>query len=294
MVGASGLVGSTLVRMLQEAGYPMAGLQEVGVRGFDSTRVDAADLLVLAAPSSLSAQVVPKLRRPGRVVIDLSEAWRLDPEVPLVLAGVNEEALGQHRGVIASPNCTNVGLVVVLQALAGLSPLVRADVTTLQAASGGGRTMLESLAEDPDSSPESLAGNAIPHCDAFTDAGHTREEQRMIEESARLLGSAMPPLSVTCVRVPIAVGHALALTVETADPLEPGQVAAALERVPQVEVSSTEAYPTPKTVAGRDGVFVGRIRRGAGERELQMWIVIDNLRTGAASNALRLAEALLP
>jgi aspartate-semialdehyde dehydrogenase len=202
--------------------------------------------------------------------------------------------LEAHRGLVACPNCTNVGLVVVLHALATVLNVSRATVTSMQAASGGGRSMLEGLQEGRAEGADCLAGNLLPLCDVLLDDGRSAEERRLQVESTRLLGAAMPPLDATCVRVPVEVGHALSLTLHCEEDVSLAAVREGLSLHPDIHVAAEASIQTPKRVRGKEGVFVGRVRVGGNARTVQMWIVIDNLLTGAASNAVRIAEKLLP
>jgi len=294
VVGASGLVGTALVDVLHQRNFPHRSLRSVAVRSFEASQLSDADLIFLAAPHALARTAIPALRRPGRIMIDLSDAWRLDPEVPLVLAGVNDAAVMNHSGLIASPNCTNVGLVVALHALSGTIEVPRATVTSMQAASGGGRRMLEHLQEPNLEDPTTLSGNLLPQCDVLLEDGRSAEEQRLQVESTRLLGEAMPLLEATCVRVPVEVGHALALTLHCSREVSLEEVLNALDRHPDIHRAESGSFPTPVQVRGKEGVFVGRVRHGSDAKTVQMWIVIDNLLTGAATNAVRIAEQLLP
>jgi len=215
----------------------------------------------------------------------------LDESVPLVLSGHNMHALQQHQGLIACPNCTNGGLVRVLDILRRNYALKSVVVTTFQAASGGGRKLLKEL--QAPSSP--LYANVIPQCDAFTHGGSTLEELRVVEESQRLLGAPALEISATCVRVPVEVGHSLSLWVTSEQDFCLATVRASLAAENDIEVACPDdTYPTPKSIRGQEGVFVGRIRHGAKAKQLQLWIVADNLLTGAASQAVNLAQALLP
>ena len=294
IVGASGLVGCALLEVLEQRGFPHSSLRTVALRSFDASQLADPDLIFLAAPHALARAAVPQLRRPGRILIDLSDAWRLEPEVPLVLDGVNDATLESHSGLVASPNCTNVGLVMVLHALSVTFEVARATVTSLQAASGGGRRMLEHLQGNDQEDPTALAGNLLAQCDALLEAGQTAEEQRLQVESARILGRAMPALEATCVRVPVEVGHALALTLHFSQEVALEEIRRTLARHADIHLAEEGDIPTPRQVRGKDGVYVGRVRHGSDAKTVQMWIVIDNLLTGAATNAVRIAEQLLP
>lgn len=291
VVGARGLVGETLLQVLQRREFPHAGIKEVRVRDFTPEVVADADLIFLAAPNALSKQWAKELISEKRVVIDLSESWRLDPSVPLLLSDLNLELVEQHQGLIASPNCTNGGLVRVIEVLRRKFSMERMVVTTLQAASGGGRQLLQSL--DQPKAP--LHGNVIPECDSIAEDGGTLEEHRVVEETLRLLGSPALQISATCVRVPVEVGHGVSVWIEGEQAFDLQQVQQELQAQPNMNVAvDAESAPTPQSVRGQEGVFIGRLRHGAKPTQLQLWIVTDNLLTGAASNAVDIATALLP
>jgi len=291
VVGAHGLVGEALVQVLELRKFPTEKVVEHHLRDFTPAAAANADLVFLAAPATLSLQWAKKLVHQGCIVIDLSEAWRLDYKVPLVLSGHNLEALQQHQGLIASPNCTNGGLVHVLNLLRRHFALKKVVVTTFQAASGGGRELLEALNQPS----AALHANVIPQCDSFSPDGSTLEELRVVEESQRLLGPPAVEISATCVRVPVAVGHGLSVWMDFENDLSLESVRKILGAEDAIVLAPRAAdYPTPKSHSGQEGVFVGRVRHGATAKQLQMWIVTDNLLTGAASNAVDLAQALLP
>lgn len=282
------------MELLQEGDFPAAEVRACGVRGLDPDSLADVDLVFLAAPDAVSREVAPRLAALGCVVFDLSATFRLEPSVPLMMDGVPNPLLLDHPGIVAGPNCTNVGLVRVLQVLQDHVSMRDLTVTTLQAASGGGRRMLEALDGRPLDAPHALIDNVVPQCDAFLEDGSTGEERRMVAETKRLLGDPAWRMDVTCVRVPVTVGHALTLHIrsETAFNLE--QVGAWLDAEDDIHLSRGEEFPTPASMRGKEGVFVGRLRHGAEKTSLQMWVVVDNLLTGAASNAIAVMRQLLP
>ncbi|PCJ52203.1 MAG: hypothetical protein COA70_12785 [Planctomycetota bacterium] len=291
VVGARGLVGKALLAVLHQREFPHQGVAAMRVGGFCPQKVADADLIFLAGPASLAHKFARELTSETRVVIDLSEAWRMDPSVPLVLDGLNLDDVHQHQGLISSPNCTNGGLLRVLDILRRDCTLGQVVVTTFQAASGGGRKLLQSIADTDDP----LHANVIPQCDAFAEDGATLEEHRVVAESLRLLEDASLNISATCVRVPVEVGHGLSVWIEASEDFDLTAVAEKLRAEDGMVLShSQEDYPTPKQIRGKEGVFLGRLRHGAKPNQLQLWIVTDNLLTGAASNAVAIAEALLP
>lgn len=294
IVGASGLVGSCIVKGLQQSNFPAAEVRSCGVRSLEIDTLQDVDLVFLAAPDAVSAKIAPQLAGFGCLVIDLSATFRMDPEVPLLLEGIDPSELDRHSGILAGPNCTNVGLVRVLDVLRKHCTIADLTVTTLQAASGGGRRMLEALDGAPMDTPHGLAGNVVPQCDGFVEDGSTGEERRLVQETRRLLGMPELQMSVTCVRVPVRVGHSLSMQLRSESPLDFHAITMALDAVADIHVDADTDFPTPESVRGKEGVFVGRIRPGSNPCSLQMWIVIDNLLTGAASNAIAMARRLLP
>jgi aspartate-semialdehyde dehydrogenase len=324
VVGATGAVGEILLRVLAERRFPISRLRVLASDRSAGTTVrfqgealavepvrpqlfEGIDLVFFAATGSLSKELAPEAQRRGAVVIDKSSTWRMDPTVPLVVPEVNPDAAMKHRGILAGPNCTTIGFVMALEPLRRAAGLRSVVVTTLQAASGAGRDGMDELSrqtvdlangEEPVAKvfPRTLAGNVLPLCESFREDGYSTEEMKLVLETRKILDLSDLPLSVTCVRVPVAVGHSAALLVETEQPLPPTAARAALAAFPGVRVvddPSSNVFPTPKDVAGRDEVLVGRIRRDLGSDRLWLWEVSDNLRKGAATNAVQTAELLL-
>ncbi len=312
VVGATGLVGEVLLRLLEERSFPLRELRllasarsagtalrfrgaEVKVDEASVETLAGADLVFFAAEGALSRRLAPAVAAAGAVVIDKSGAFRLDPQVPLVVPEVNADALAAHRGIVASPNCTTVGFVQTLAPLRRAAGLKSVVVVTLQSASGAGRAGLEALAGAAQAVfPRSLPGNVIPQCETFLESGYTTEEVKLQDETRKILGLPDLPVTMTCVRVPVAVGHAAAILVETERDLAPAAAEAALRAQPGVVVHSGTDYPTPLEIAGRDEVFIGRVRRDLTHpRRLWLWQASDNLRKGAATNAVQIAEELV-
>jgi len=314
LVGATGLVGEVTLRVLEERGFPVGELRVLGSARSAGTRLrfrghehvvepaspetlQGADLVLFAATGELSRALAPAAVAQGAVVVDKSSTWRLDPSVPLVVPEINREALAGHRGIVACPNCTTIGLVMALEPLRRAAGLAHVAVTTLQAASGAGREGLEELLG---AGPEArvfarpLAGNAVPQCDRFVDGSETAEEAKLRDETRKILGLPGLAVSATCVRVPVAVGHSASVLVETERPLAVAEALEALRAFPGLVVGPASEYATPLEVAGRDEVFVGRVRSDpAHPNRLALWCVLDNLRKGAATNAVQIAEELL-
>jgi aspartate-semialdehyde dehydrogenase len=314
VVGATGLVGETLLRVLEERAFPAGELRALGsarsvgkrvrYRGHEQAVLEAApaafegaDIVFFAATGALSRTLAPVAVAAGAVVIDKSSTWRMDADVPLVVPEVNAGALAElERGIVACPNCTTIGLVMALEPLRRAAGLVHVAVTTLQAASGAGREALAELEEGaaPAVFARRLAGNVIPQCDAFGAGGYTLEEHKLVDETQKIL--ALPGLGVTatCVRVPVAIGHSAAVLVETERALSAADALDALRAFPGLHVEADDGYATPREQSGRDEVFVGRVRRDPTHpRRLWLWTVVDNVRKGAATNAVQIAEHLL-
>ena len=256
------------------------------------------DLVFFAATGELSKTLAPLAVEQGAIVIDKSSTWRLAAHVPLVVPEINADALSmlaERRGIVSCPNCTTIGLVMALEPLRRAAGLASVVVTTLQAASGAGRDGLDELAGEPRGVfPRVLAGNAIPQCERFADDGYTTEELKLRDETRKILRLPELPVSMTCVRVPVAVGHSAAVLVETERALAPAEALEALRAFPGLTVATSNEYPTPLDCAGHDDVFVGRVRRDPSHpRRLWLWCVVDNLRKGAATNAVQIAEELM-
>lgn len=312
IVGATGLVGEVLLQVLEERAFPLRELRPMGsarsagralrFRGKDwALREPSAeafagvDLAFFAAEGALSRALAPAAVAAGAVVVDKSGAWRLDPRVPLVVPEVNAGALAGHQGIVASPNCTTAGFVLALEPLRQAAGLASVVVVTMQSASGAGRAGLEALeGAENGAFPRPLPGNVVPHCETFRGDGYTTEEVKLQDETRKILGLPALPVTMTCVRVPVAVGHAAAILVETERELSAADAEDALAAQPGVVLHRGEDYPTPREAAGRDEVFVGRVRRDPTHpRRLWLWQVADNLRKGAATNAVQIAEALV-
>jgi aspartate-semialdehyde dehydrogenase len=311
VVGATGLVGETLLRVLEERGFPLGELRALSSARSSGTRVrfrghehvvreatrealQGCDIVFFAATGELSRTLAPAAVEAGALVIDKSSTWRMDPEVPLVVPEVNPGALAGSRGLVACPNCTTIGLVMALEPLRRAAGLAHVAVTTLQAASGAGREGLEELAGTPRGAfPRPLAGNVLPQCDGFQESGDTAEEAKLVHETRKILALPALPVTATCVRVPVAVGHSAAVLVETERALTPEDALAALRAFPGLRVHAGVDYGTPLELAGRDEVSVGRVRRDPTHpRRLWLWSVVDNVRKGAATNAVQIAEEL--
>ncbi len=323
VVGATGQVGTLMLRLLRERNFPAseivpfasarsAGRQLDGgltVRALDDDSIQGFELALFSAGGSTSAEWAPRFVAAGATVIDNSSRWRMNDDVPLVVSEVNPEALEEHRGIIANPNCSTMQLVVALAPLYREAGIERLVISTYQAVSGTGRLAVEELLEQSDAllhereidTPtqyaHQIAFNALPHAGSFA-AGddHTDEERKLINETRKILGDPAIRVSATCVRVPVVTGHSEAVNVQTRMALSPERARELLRAAAGVVViddPDRALYPLAVEAAGRDEVFVGRIRRDPGhERTLDMWIVADNLHKGAATNAVQIAEEL--
>jgi aspartate-semialdehyde dehydrogenase len=319
VVGATGVVGTTMLSLLRERSFPASEIvpfatersagrelnggltvralnEEADLRGFD--------IALFSAGGGTSRDWAPRFVEAGATVVDNSSAWRRDPSIPLVVSEVNPDALERHRGLIANPNCSTMQLVVALAPIQRRAGIERLVVSTYQSVSGTGKKAVDELnaqtqadlsgANPPEPAvyPEPIAFNVIGAAGNFADGDdHTDEERKMMFETRKILADESIGVAVTCVRVPVRVSHSLAVNVQTREPLSAEDARELLASAPGVVV---EDVPTPLRAAGRDEVFVGRIRRDESHpRALSLWIVSDNLRKGAATNAVQIAEVLV-
>ena len=322
IVGATGAVGQETLRLI-EARYPKhdnlkllaskrsAGRKlEVNGKTFtvEETTDDSfadVDIAFISARTEDSRRFGPAAANAGALVIDDSSAFRMDPAVPLVVPEVNGEDLDWHDGIVSIPNCSTTPLVMVVHPLRQASPIRRIVADTYQSVSGAGgaamnelrdqtRTVMHGGPAEPDAQPKQIAFNVIPQIDSFTESGYTREEQKMIDESRKILHAPDIAVSATCVRVPVFVSHCVAAHLEFDEPVSPGEARELLSVMPGVTVlddPGASLYPMPIDAAGSDDVLVGRIRQDASHPNgLAMWVVTDNLVKGAALNALQIAE----
>lgn len=268
---------------------------------------DGVDFAFFAVGTEASRELVPLAQAAGAVAIDKSNAYRMDPRVPLVVPEVNATALAAHRGIVASPNCTTIQTVMPLKALADAAGLEWVHICSYQAVSGSGRAGMDELSRQladlaagraPAVSfyPRQIAGNVIPHIDAFAADGYTGEEHKLIAETRKILDLPDLPVAATAVRVPVLVSHATSVLVKTVDAIDVAGARSAIAAFPGIKLVDDPAraeYPTPQDAAGQDQVLVGRVRLVPGmSNALELWVVGDNLRKGAATNAVQIAEAL--
>ena len=325
VLGATGLVGRTMLRVLEERDFPVgelrllasdrsAGLslgfrgRMVGVAPVRAESFAGADLAFFACKNPLALQWAPNARAAGVTVVDNSSAFRYEDGVPLVVPEVNGHLLNDHPPLVANPNCSTIAIVAALAPLARAAGLERVVISTYQSVSGAGRAALAELDQGvrdgldrsppprSDGSPP-FAFNVIPHIDRFESNGYTREEMKVIWETRKILGLASLPVTVTAVRVPVRVGHAASVNVALGRPLEPDEARALWAATPGLVVVDDPGqgrYPTPLAAEGRDDVLVGRARRDLSQpRGLEFFVASDNLRKGAATNAVQIAEGLL-
>jgi aspartate-semialdehyde dehydrogenase len=324
VVGATGAVGETMLNILAERKFPVGKLvalasersaggevefngRKVPVENLATFDPAGVDIALFSAGGSVSKEYGPKFAAAGAVVIDNSSAFRYEDDIPLVVSEVNPEAAkNRPRGIIANPNCSTMQMLVALAPLHREYGIERINVATYQSVSGAGRSALEELGRqtgallnfqdpDPQRFPVQIAFNLIPHIDDFLDNGFTKEEMKLVWETRKILGDDSIQVNPTAVRVPVFFGHSEAVAIETKKKVTPEAARALLEQSPGVEVVDERkagGYPTPVTHAsGTDPVYVGRIREDISHpRGLNLWIVSDNIRKGAALNAVQLAE----
>ncbi len=323
VVGATGLVGQTMIRLLLEREFPLAALRALASRADGRTvdfggrpvpveearpeAFDGVDIALFSAGAGVSKVLAPEAARRGALVIDNSSEWRMDPTVPLVVPEVNPDDAATHDGIIANPNCSTMQLVPLLMALRDSVGLERVIVDTYQSVSGTGadavaeldgqiRAHAEGRRPEANVYPHPIGFNALPEIDVFLDDGYSKEEWKVIVESRKILH--LPDLRVSCtaVRVPVFFAHSEAAHVETTEPITPGRARDLFAAVAGVVVEddpTAHRYPLATHAAGRDEVFVGRIRQDVSRddgRGLAFWVVSDNLRKGAATNAVQIAE----
>ena len=322
VVGATGLVGTEMLKILVQRKFPaekvrvFASERSVGkqipynghslqIEKLDESSFKDTQLVMFAAGADVSLMYGPIAAEAGALVIDKSSAWRMKANVPLVVPEVNGNDIRDNEGIIASPTCTTIPLTMVLEPLRQRVGVERVVVSTYQAASGAGRALADELEDQMEAiaarkTPEvsatthQLAYNVIPGGWKPQQYGYNEEEMKLVNETRKILHEPELRIAATCVRVPVQVGHSESVFIETKDAIEPDDVRSILEHAPGVLIEddpTARDYPTPLDVAGRDEVFVGRIRKDlSSEKGIALWIVSDNLRKGAALNAVQIAE----
>ena len=325
IVGVTGAVGGEVLSILEERSFPISELRlfasarsegvklsymgtELTVHEANPEGFDGMDIVFFAAGGGISKTLAPEAAKRGAIVVDKSSAWRMDPDVPLVIPEINPDDLRRHQGIISSPNCSTIVMLMALAPLHRVNPVKRVIVDTYQAASGaGGKGIIELLQQardtlderEPkhDTFPHTLAFNVLPHVEEFVDDDYTTEEIKMQAETRKILHSPSLPVSATCVRVPVPISHSEALHIELTHLMSAQEAREVLVQAPGVVVQDNVArghYPMARDAAGKDDVFVGRVRKDiALENGLSLWVVGDNLRKGAALNAVQIAEELV-
>jgi aspartate-semialdehyde dehydrogenase len=325
VVGATGAVGAEMIEVLEERKFPLETLvplasvrslggtvsfqgSEVPVQVLTPDSFRGIDLALFSAGSDISKEFARIATRAGAIVIDNSAAWRMDKDVPLVVPEVNAKEVHGHRGIIANPNCSTIQMVVALKPLHDEARIKRIVVTTFQSVSGTGKEAMDELVTEcrdllsfksprPKVYPYQIAFNCLPHIDDFLETGYTKEEMKLAHETRKIMGDDSIRITATTVRVPVYVGHSESVNIETERKLTANEARAILSLAPGVLVyddPSHRIYPMPLDVAGRDEVYVGRIREDESiSNGLNLWVVADNLRKGAALNAVQIAELLI-
>lgn len=320
VVGATGLVGQTFLRVLKEREFPIENLylyasarsagkkvqfdgkEHIIIELKDENIREDLDIALFSAGGGVSLEFAPKFKAKGITVVDNSSAWRMNKDIPLVVPEANPEALENHSGIIANPNCSTIQVMPVLKVLQEKYGLKRVIYSTYQAVAGSGQKGIDDLeanlrGEPSKGYPHQIAFNLIPHIDVFLDNGYTKEEIKMVEETRKILGIPDLKVTATCVRVPVRMGHAVSVNVELEKPFELSDVVKAFEEKEGVVVRDNvknNVYPMPIEAADTDEVYVGRIRRDESvENGLNLWIVADNIRKGAATNTIQIAETLI-
>ena len=325
LVGAPGVVGQEFIRLLLDRRFPVGNLkllatsrsagkrmlvgeQELVVEETTPKSFEGADLAFISASGAASREYCPMVAKMGGVAIDDSSAWRMDPSVPLVVPEINADDVEWHKGILAIPNCSTTPVVMVLWPLHRVNAVKRITCATYQSVSGTGKLAVEELNTQskaiiegkgvtPHVYPHQIAFNLLPEIDVFRDDGYTKEEWKMMAETRKIMHDESIAISATCVRVPVFVSHSIAVHVEFSRPWSVEDVRDILSKFPGVTLqddTSVSLYPQPWTATGLDDVFVGRIRQDSSHPNgMVFWIVSDNLRKGAATNAIQIAEELV-
>lgn len=325
IVGATGVVGRTFVQILEERNFPVANLrllasaksigrkiqfkqQEFTLEVLEAASFKDIDLALFSAGAGVSREFAPIAAEAGATVIDNSSAFRMQEDTPLVVPEVNAHVLESHPRIIANPNCSTIQMVVAAKPLHDAATIKRIVVSTYQAVSGKGKDAVEELKNQSaavlqnekiitEVFPHQIAFNALPHIDKFHEDGYTFEEIKMVNETRKIMELPNLPVSATCVRLPVYTGHSVSLNLEFEKPLDVKKARQILSESPGVVLMDnpeSDVYPTPIFAAGKNEVFVGRIRQDDSvEVGLNLWVVSDNLRKGAALNAIQIAEVLI-
>jgi aspartate-semialdehyde dehydrogenase len=325
VVGATGAVGNEMIMTLETRKFPIEKLRlfasersegkvlefmdsEIKVEAINEDSFKGIDIALFSAGAERSKIWAPVAAKSGCIVVDNSSQWRMDPEIPLIVPEVNPHDLKWHKGIIANPNCSTIQMVVVLKPIHDAAKITRVVVTTFQSVSGTGQKAIDELLRQTTDLlnfreiqcnvyPHQIAFNVLPHIDKFLENGYTKEEMKMVNETKKIMGDDSIRLTATTVRVPVFRCHSESLNIETGKKLTPNEVRAVLSTAPGVivyDAPDKNIYPVPIDVAGKDETYVGRIREDTTiENGINLWIVADNLRKGAALNAVQIAEKLI-
>jgi aspartate-semialdehyde dehydrogenase len=325
VVGATGAVGRAMRSILAERDFPVkelvalataksAGLkldyrgQQITCQELTPDSFKGIDLALFSAGGGTSLEFAPMARDAGCVVVDNSSAWRMDPGVPLVVPEVNPDDVDWHKGIIANPNCSTIQMVVAMKPLHDEAQIKRVVVSTYQAVSGTGNKAIVELLEqtpkvmagepvEPKVYPYQIAFNCLPHIDVFLEDGYTKEEQKMVDETKKIMGDDSIAVTATCVRVPVQNSHSESVNLQFARPLSVERARELLAAAPGIKLvddPATKSYPMPIDTSGQNDTYVGRIRLDTtAPNAMNLWVVADNLRKGAALNAVQIAELLV-
>ena len=325
VVGATGAVGNEMIAVLEERNFPVEKLRlfasersegktlqfegsDIPVDVLKEDSFSGIDIALFSAGAERSKIWAPIAAKSGCVVIDNSSCWRMDPEVPLIVPEVNAHEIKRHKGIIANPNCSTIQMVVALKPIHDAVKIKRVVVTTFQAVSGTGKKAIDELLQQTTDLlnfkeiqrnvyPHQIAFNVLPHIDKFLENGYTKEEMKMVHETKKIMGDNSIRVTATTVRVPVFKGHSESVNIETEKKITPNEVRSILSKAPGIivfDAPEKNLYPIPIDVVGKDAVYVGRIREDESiENGINMWIVADNLRKGAALNAVQIAEELV-
>ena len=331
VVGATGVVGTTMLSILEQRGFPLSNLRlmasvrsagrivatkwgDVIVEDLSTANPAGIDIALFSVGGARSLELAPKFAAAGAVVVDSSSAFRMDHNVPLVVADVNDHAIADHQGIIANPNCTTMVLMMAAGPLHKAAGLVQLNATSYQSVSGSGQQGMDVLSDEIDvlgkdrallarggwSEPNSdlyarpIGYNVVPHAGSFTDDGYTDEEWKLVNETRKILGDADIRVEPLCVRVPVMVGHGIAGTMFFERPVDLAEAIDTLAKAPGIQLWGDSKVPSPLDCVGVDDVLIGRVRPTVGTHGgISLWTVGDNLRKGAALNAIQIAELLL-
>ena len=322
ILGATGLVGRTFIKVLEERSFPVSNLkllaserssgtvlsfrgEDIKVEKMTLDSFKGIDIALFSAGSSISREIAKEAASMGTTIIDNSSAWRMEPDVPLVVPEVNPGDIEFHQGIIANPNCSTIQMVVALAPIHSINPIQRVIVSTYQATSGAGAAGLKEMLDqtnefvsgspiEPNYFPHQIVLNAIPQIDSFQENDYTGEEMKLVNETKKILHSNDIKISATAVRIPVATAHSESIHIELSQPFTAEAATKVLNSAPGITIIDNPTkleYPMAINVAGQDQVFIGRIRQDLSFKNgLAMWVVADNIRKGAATNAVQIAE----